>query len=119
MENPMTRLARLLSALAALVMAALGGCAHSPFRAPLTCPARGGPPWVELESPHFRMRTDLGLKEARRVLAEFEVVYGLVEDLSDFAFPPRRPPVGRIDLAIFERPKDYQEIRMPHTDGMY
>ena len=102
-----------------VLVLALAGCAHNPFRAPLTCPARGGPPWTELESPHFRMRTDLGVNEARRVLGEFEVIYGMLEDLSDFAFPPRQPPEGRIHLIIFERARDYQEIGMRNTEGMY
>ena len=40
---------------AALLVALASGCAYSrSFR----CPAEGGPPWVEVESDHFVVKTD-------------------------------------------------------------
>src|SRR5258708_2945470 len=66
---------------AALGLAVVAGCAHSPFRATLSCPRHGGPPWSELLSPHFRLRTDLGEKDARTLLQKSEQIYAAFEDL--------------------------------------
>lgn len=44
------------------------GCAHF---AP-ECPAHGGPPWYQIESAHFVMRTNLEHEPARKAAIEFE-----------------------------------------------
>jgi len=36
------------------------------------CPARGGPAWNELQSPHFDLLTDLDIADARAALRDFE-----------------------------------------------
>lgn len=50
----------------------LAACGHTGYRAPLTCPERGGPQWIELRSAHFRLRTDLSPRQARLALSEYE-----------------------------------------------
>jgi Flp pilus assembly protein TadD len=59
-----------LAALAGLAAPAAGGCGGAIRMAP--CPAEGGPPWQEVRSPHFSVRTDLPLAEARTVALELE-----------------------------------------------
>jgi tetratricopeptide (TPR) repeat protein len=50
-----------------LAIAAVSCAGHLP-----PCPAAGGPVWIEIQSPHFRLRTDLNGNVARVVLADLE-----------------------------------------------
>jgi hypothetical protein len=45
------------------------GCANRPIA---TCPEKGGHEWREVNSPHFRVSTDLGLRVARFTALELE-----------------------------------------------
>jgi hypothetical protein len=35
-------------------------------------PGKGGPPWIELTSPHFTIWTDAGPERAREIMFEME-----------------------------------------------
>jgi hypothetical protein len=48
-------------------LAAACGCATLP-----TCPAKGGTPWLELETSHFLLRTNYGESDARELLLTLE-----------------------------------------------
>ncbi len=56
--------------LLALMLSPLGiGCASRPLA---TCPAKGGYPWHEVRSPHFRVYADLNTLVARTTALELE-----------------------------------------------
>jgi len=73
----------------------------------LACPAQGGPAWVELTSPHFRLRTDLPSACARAELVEYERAYVALEDL---AFPYQPSPPDRVNIVLFARRKDQRRV---------
>jgi tetratricopeptide (TPR) repeat protein len=102
----------------ALLAVSTAGC-FSAYRAPLTCPAGGGPAWTELTSAHYRIRTDLGPVEARAALVDFEQTYAAFEDLGGFSFPSRRPLEGRIDVYIFQRHEDFVEVAGRELSGFF
>ncbi len=80
-------------AIAGLLVAAVG-CAHAP-RSSVT--ASSGPRWIELTSRHFALRTDLGRRQARAALADFEGVYETLEKVAFNGDAPR----ARIDVVLF------------------
>jgi tetratricopeptide (TPR) repeat protein len=53
----------------ALLLLGFAGCATS---RPMRLPSKGGPPWIELQSEHFSLQTDLDEPSAREALVEFE-----------------------------------------------
>lgn len=55
------------------VFAVLAGCAHRP-----ECAAHGGPPWTELASEHFLVRTNLPLALARENVTALESSHAAV-----------------------------------------
>jgi tetratricopeptide (TPR) repeat protein len=56
----------------ALLVATLA-CAHAPHRGDdFVCPARGGPGWTELTTPHFTVASDLRPAQAERIATELE-----------------------------------------------
>ena len=64
------------SALAGLALVAVG-CAHAPG-----LQGANQPHWIELTSRHFTLRTDLGRRQARAALADFEGVYGTLQTVA-------------------------------------
>ena len=83
---------------------------------PLTPPEAGGPPWTEISSAHFVLRTDLAASEARAMVAEFEQIYATFEDV---AFPFEDKPKERTSLLIFRDEVEYNEIAPRSTGGFY
>jgi tetratricopeptide (TPR) repeat protein len=70
-----------------LVLLALAtGCAGSLPR--VLCAEQGGPPWHELKSPHFRVRSHLELKDSKRIVRELEVQRRILRRYWDDAFDP-------------------------------
>src|SRR5947207_12296891 len=74
---------------------AASACGHLP-----PCPAAGGPAWTELQSAHFRLRTDESPAAARAALADFEhleaallFVFGAPSDLD----------TGRVPVVVVDR----------------
>jgi len=70
------------------------------------CPAAGGPAWTELESAHFRLRTDQAPADARGTLAELEQlrtallhVFGASDDLDTGRVPAIAVDRGWTDFA--------------------
>ena len=81
------------------------------------CPADGGPPWVELVSPHFRLRTDLPRERALQVLRLFEAQLSPVAMIVDSFIPGAEQP-GETDLVVFARDEDYRWF-MPGSNGAF
>ena len=79
------------------------GCAH----APLTCPAKGGPAWLELGSAHFILRTDQSESAARAELQGMEQRAALLQQL---AFPSLPTPRERLEVVLFEHQYDYADL---------
>lgn len=74
-------------------------------RDPLTGPAKGGPEWLEITSPHFVMNTDVGEGEAKDELTAYEHFYEALRSVvkaSDQA--------ERTRLVLFERSVDYAQF---------
>ena len=59
------------------------------FLSPLSAPAKIKP-WIEVQSPHFRVLTDGGAGGARRVAREFEQIRAVFET----AFPAMKLDTG-------------------------
>jgi tetratricopeptide (TPR) repeat protein len=90
--------------LALLPALAAAGCAHSrEFR----CPAEGGPPWIELESAHFRIVTDAQADVARRLAAEYEQVR---QAMLAGAWEARFDPPGRLEVVVLRNPDELGEF---------
>lgn len=93
----------------------LAGC--SAFRAPLTAPDKGGPPWIELTSPHFALKTDLDSRTAHQIVASLEQSHAAL------AFALRRPARANdtiLEVVVFERRGDFYEIAgQERTAGAY
>jgi hypothetical protein len=85
------------------------------LRAPLTCPADGGPPWVEASSAHFTLRSDLPEPEAKETLAAVEAAYVMFKDV---AFPSHEDPHDHLEVVAFAREKDYRAVA-PAGSGAY
>ncbi|MFO0584682.1 MAG: hypothetical protein U0229_20615 [Anaeromyxobacter sp.] len=86
---------------AALAVAALAAAAPAPAGAvvdPFVCPARGGPAWRELTSPHFRLLTDVDPERARRIARDLEDVRAT---LARFMFGSAPAPEGRVRVIAF------------------
>jgi hypothetical protein len=94
------------------------GCAHF-LRPPLACPSQSGPQWREYTSAHFLVRTDLSPPEARARVLQFERAFRAFEDKSGFVTPGRATPPGRMNVIIFEREGDYNQLAPPNTVGYF
>ena len=79
-----------------LLLALVPTCAgHLP-----PCPAAGGPAWTELESPHFRLRTDDDSAAARAALTDLEQLQAAL--LTVFGVPPDLD-TGRLPVVVVDR----------------
>jgi hypothetical protein len=87
-----------------LVVASLliGGCAHAP-------------PWTQLTSSHFVLRTDLPPQVARLALTQFELTYAALETLAFASNPPRE----RIDFVLFRNEKGFRALAPEGTNGYF
>jgi Flp pilus assembly protein TadD len=98
---------------ALLVVALLAaGCAHGP-RLPrhFVCPARGGPPWVELTTEHFVVASDLKRLEADRLARDLEAVRAWVIAA---LFPVARPDVrARVRVVAFRTEQELDVFAPP------
>jgi tetratricopeptide (TPR) repeat protein len=83
---------------------------------PFTPPEAGGPPWTEITTAHFVLRTDLAASEARAMVAEFEQMYAMFEDV---AFPFEERLTGRTGLLIFRDENEYNKVAPHNTSGFY
>jgi hypothetical protein len=104
---------RVLFAAVALFVASLGCAATQP---PLTPPSRGGAPWAELVSTHFRLRTDVDAATATRALHDLEESHAVLALAMQRPPHPGEPP---IDVVLFARPQDFGEMPGAGRSGGY
>ncbi len=91
----------------ALLIVLAAGCAHSrEFR----CPAEGGPPWVEVETAHFRVITDGHLEDARRLAVEYEQVR---QAMLAGAWESRFDPPGKLEVVVLRNRDEFVEFTGP------
>jgi tetratricopeptide (TPR) repeat protein len=103
------------AAAAGLLALALGasGCRTA---AGFACPARGGPPWHDLASEHFLVRTDLGDAEARTLLLRLEQVRAAVISAL-FEAPPEGGP--GVEVVAFRSRETFRAFAPPEVDAYY
>lgn len=91
---------------AALLLGLAGGCAHSrTFR----CPAEGGPPWLEVVSDHFVVKTDASEAAAQRAVRELETIRMAQLGAWDAAFDPP----GRLEVVVLRNQTELAELLHP------
>jgi tetratricopeptide (TPR) repeat protein len=103
-----------------LIALLLASCAHAPTHplpSVLRCPAAGGPPWIELSSAHFHLRTDLSEDRGREVLLEFEKRFAATASLVD-GYIPGGPSPGETDLVAFANVADFRRL-IPDAGGIF
>jgi len=97
-----------------IAFAALTGCATVPRT--FQCPTAGGPPWRQLASERFILRTDLAAVEAGELLGRVErlraaVVAGL---------PGGAPePSGRVEIIAFRTLEEFRPFAPENALGYY
>ncbi len=74
---------------------------------PLTPPSKGGEPWVELESEHFTLVSDLSDKDANRVIGGFEEMYA---QLGSVIFAAGEVPSFHTDAIVFRSHYDAKQF---------
>ena len=119
--------ARSLTAVAALLLAT-STLACSALRAPLTPPEKGGPPWIELTSAHFVVKTDVDRYTARKIVGELErshaaLAYAIRRPVTLGQTPkPPAQPVGEretpVEVVVFERVADFRQVA-PRNAGAF
>ncbi|HVP69561.1 MAG TPA: DUF1570 domain-containing protein [Anaeromyxobacteraceae bacterium] len=100
--------------LSILALAAATACATAPrtFR----CPAAGGPPWHEMASLHYVLRTDLPAPEAGELLGKIERLRAAVA----VGLPGDGPsPEGRVSVIAFRTLEEYQPFSPEGALGYY
>lgn len=99
--------------LSVLAWSLLGCIANRPT---LTCPRKGGPPWRELTTPHFIIRTDLQGDDAGAIARDLETsraALGAVLGVPDGA-------AMRLQVIVFERERDFSALTgYPGAGGYY
>ncbi|HEY6104377.1 MAG TPA: hypothetical protein VIV59_00235, partial [Anaeromyxobacteraceae bacterium] len=101
MRSPVRR-----AAAAALLAGLACGCGHaSAFR----CPAEGGPPWVEVESDHFTVKTDAPPGAAERMARELERLR--MAQLA--AWDGRFDPPARLEVVVLRNQTELGELLDP------
>jgi tetratricopeptide (TPR) repeat protein len=83
---------------------------------PLTTPAQGGGAWRKLTSEHFDLTTDLPRSDALEALGLLEGTYRMIVSV---AFRGEAGRLGRIDVILFRREKDYRALAPAGTDGYF
>jgi len=81
-----------------------------------TGPEKGGPPWVELRSPHFVVRSDLPIEEARRLVHDYERIYAALEDL---VFADVNVPAIRTSVLALRRRTEFGSLGLGHVSSVY
>lgn len=95
---------------------ALLGCTR--FRAPLTCPKKGGPDWARISTPHFELHTDAGVEPAQEHARDLEVSLAALAQVLEV---PKASLSTKLDVVWFNREMDYQALRGRYltTDGLF
>jgi hypothetical protein len=88
-----------------------------PARAEFRCPAKGGAPWRELKTAHFRLDTDAGEIEARSMARDLEHMHAL---LLQALLGEQVDLPGHVRVLAFSDPKDFREMSGQHdVTGYY
>ena len=82
----------------------------------LTPPEDGGPPWRELVSEHFVLRTDRGEGDAREALTTLEQSYVALRDIG---FAGTRLAGKQVNVVHFARKQDYLQFAPPGAGGYF
>lgn len=104
---------RLANVTVTATLVAVVGCASS---AAFLCPARGGPPWRDIGSRHFVLRTDLEVEEATRLLARLERLRTAVVSALFDEVPASRTG---IEVVAFRSEAAYRAFAPPGVDAYY
>ncbi len=70
------------------------------------CAAHGGDPWLELETEHFLMRTNLTQGEGRAAVLKLERWLAVVRRV----FPATSTPPGRMEVVVFRDTRELQDL---------
>lgn len=93
----------------ALAAFALSACAGIP-----PCPAEGGPPWIEITTPHFIFQSDMAKDDALEMARRLELTrWTLVE----VAWPGARVPEGRLLVVAPARGQGLRAYVGPYVAG--
>ncbi len=106
----------LVTAILATVIASSQLACGGQFATPLECPKQGGAPWVEAQSRHFTLKTDVSRDEATARLDAFEGVYDLLEQV---AFPDNGVKGRRQTVILFAREQDFRELTKSGVRAYY
>jgi len=108
------RRVRLVSGAGAAAALLAAGCvtAGRPFQ----CPASGGPPWRDLASEHFVVRTDLTRADAVALAGRLEQLRAAVASTL-FEGAPEAP--GRVEVVAFRDGAEYREFAPAGVDAYY
>jgi tetratricopeptide (TPR) repeat protein len=87
-----------------LALLALGtGCVRRPLAA---CPEKGGAEWREVNSPHFRVSTDLGTRVARLTALELEQLRAALL----LAWGGQVDPPGQVEVIVVRSEVELEEF---------
>jgi tetratricopeptide (TPR) repeat protein len=104
---------RLAGRIWALVLVAMVGCSTG---AAFICPARGGPPWRDVGSEHFAVRTDLDLEDARQLLVALERLRTAVISALFDEVPASQ---AGVEVVAFRSEAAYRSFAPPGVDAYY
>jgi tetratricopeptide (TPR) repeat protein len=103
----------LRAAVLSIALLSIAACSLLRF-GPTRCPGEGGPPWRELRSQHFLLRTDLAPYQAERVSNELETMEATLLAL---AWPGAAPPPGKVLVIALASEDELQEYVEEHIGG--
>jgi tetratricopeptide (TPR) repeat protein len=101
------------------LLLALLVCSHTACLGPrmARCPAEGGKPWVELESDHFVLQTDLTLEEARKGVEYLERTRSA---MLAAAWPAAlQLEMPRLTVHVLADPSDFEHIFPRRVGGVF
>lgn len=81
------------------------GCVRRPVA---TCPDEGGASWREVNSPHFRISTDLGDRVARLTAVELEQLYAALL----LAWGDKVDPPGQVEVIVLRSDVEMDEFTL-------
>jgi tetratricopeptide (TPR) repeat protein len=94
------------------VLLLLAGCAHSAVRPDVH--QRG---WLEVETPHISLRTDLERDDAIWRARQLEQFWAALAHLYDLVAPGAPPPAGRFSVILLASCADFQHIAWQDVSG--
>jgi tetratricopeptide (TPR) repeat protein len=71
--------------------------------------------WVEVRSPHFRLRTDFSPAAATKAVSQLEEIWSAFEQLSTVGIAGEKPLTGSIDVVAFFHNWDFESLTPVQT----